>query len=705
MIRLVRTLLAVALLASSASVASAAFKYPPGPPYKTCADSATIWQLVMPDTTVNLCRPYATDTVLGMRGVITGFRPRSTGRVYIQNTNAADYSGVQVYTQSFHAENNGYVIGDSISVLRSLMANYQGETQVQGNTFIKLEKIESKASREGRGLGLPPFRIGSTTTFKWTPVYDSYYPPTINVSPGLASLGSLVRIDDDLRVVRRGPGAGLPGNQNYLCVNYDGSAPGDSVHIDGYTLTPADIIAPPLNTRIKWVQGIMRRAAPSGTDYIVISLRGPGDIEGDAPPNLAEAYPIDENKVRLLFDKDVDKTTAEDEGNYTLGSAGSGSTVDDATLVDGAGAVVDLTFTNVQARLSLESIQTEAIGSQSCPACLSDPQSREFILGVLTCAEVQAPLGDSLGADPCLDKSRFAGAGSAFGTRLTVRGVMSAHHGADYFLQDATGEQRNAVVAYNIPFAVTDGHQYLLATRVQEFSGMTELNNHAALIDEGEVTPPEPSLTTLAVLNDWGCDPNEEITNSEDYEASLVRVENVKIVAWNTPPTAPSKGGPFRVAGPVPLCPDTLLVYPSGNSYPDFTPVVNSWVNINGSHYNSTYYGYSEIYPRNADDIEVLGVLGVTDAPLELAFSVKPNPGLSHSVSFTVPRKDKVEVSVFDLLGRRLAVLAKGEFAAGKYTRNWDGRTTDGAKATAGVYFYRLTVGSEVRTLRAVKLN
>ena len=690
--RLARTLFAVALLASIASAASAAYKYPPGPPFRYCPDSVSIYQAQMSDTTINACFPSLNDTIFGMKGIIVGFRLRSTGRIYIENSNAANYNGIQVYTQG-HLESppTNLAIGDSISVC-GVQGVYQLENQISGRlgTNLTVRRISGPHP-------LPPWRMGTTSTFKWSPVPANH--------PGIPSVGSLVRVTTPLRVARRGPGAGLPGNQNYLCVKADGSAPGDSLQIEGYTLTLSDIIAPPLGYTVNWVQGILRRASPGGVDYLVISLRDANDVSVAAPPNLSEAFPIAENKLRLIFDKNLDVATAQTPANYVLGSGSSGSTVNTATLVAGSPNMVDLTITEVLTRLTQESILAQDIGSADCPGCLMEPQSRTFILGVLSCLEVQIPRADSLGGDPCLDKSRFAGAGSAFGTRLTVRGVMSAHHGADYFLQDATGEQRNAVVAYNIPFAVTDGHQYLLATRVQEFSGMTELNNHAALIDEGEVTPPEPSLTTLAVLNDWGCDPNEEITNSEDYEASLVRVENVKIVAWNTPPTAPSKGGPFRVAGPVPLCPDTLLVYPSGNSYPDFTPVVNSWVNINGSHYNSTYYGYSEIYPRNADDIEVLGVLGVTDAPLELAFSVKPNPGLSHSVSFTVPRKDKVEVSVFDLLGRRLAVLAKGEFAAGKYTRNWDGRTTDGAKATAGVYFYRLTVGSEVRTLRAVKLN
>ena len=82
-----------------------------------------------------------------------------------------------------------------------------------------------------------------------------------------------------------------------------------------------------------------------------------------------------------------------------------------------------------------------------------------------------------------------------------------------------------------------------------------------------------------------------------------------------------------------------------------------------------------------------------------------PNPGTAQRVSFVLPQKARVELGVYDLLGRRVAVLAKGELAAGEYARNWNGRAADGTQTPSGVYFYRLVVGKEIRTLRAVKLN
>jgi hypothetical protein len=690
--RIVKTSLAVAILASVASVASAYDIYPPGPPYRSCPDSVTIFQLQQKDTLLNPCLPAMGDTVLGVRGVIVGFRPRSTGRIYIMNSNGADWNGVQIYTQSVHYENLGYAIGDSISILRGLMAAYNGETQLQGNTFIQVQKFASP--------GEPAPRIGTTTTFNWTPIGASH--------PALPSVGSFVRVQGPLRVARNTPGAGLYANTNWLCVNADGSFPNDSLLIDGYTLTPADIGAPPLGTIIDWVQGIMRRnTAQAGVDAVQISLRTSNDMQAAAPPNLSLAYPVAENKIRVIFDKNLDPTTAQNEANYTLGSGLTGSTVDDATLVGGAGAVVDLTVTEVLPRLNLESIQSENIGSATCPGCLSPQQSRTFILGVLSMAEVQAPLADSLLAEPCLDKSRFAGGGSAWGPRITVRGVVAGKQsGALTFLADAAGGLRSGVPAYNIPFATTVGNSILLACAAQEYYGLTELNNPVGIVDEGPATAPAPILTDVATLIDRSCDVNEETTNAEDFEGVLARIEQVKVVRFNDPWGGTfSPGGSFRVAGPYPTFTDTIRIDGgSGTHFPAFTPAVGQWLNVNGFLY-LTDDRDAQLWPRSVGDIEVIAS-GVAPGGLrQVSLSVQPNPGTSHRVSFTVPSREKVELAVYDLLGRRLATLAQGEFPAGEYTRNWSGRTDAGTQVQSGVFFYKLKVGGEVRTYRAVKLN
>ena len=69
-----------------------------------------------------------------------------------------------------------------------------------------------------------------------------------------------------------------------------------------------------------------------------------------------------------------------------------------------------------------------------------------------------------------------------------------------------------------------------------------------------------------------------------------------------------------------------------------------------------------------------------------------PNPlsGAS-TIRFDLARPASLQLDVFDLSGRRVARLAEGEFAAGSYSTQWNGRLTSGGSAGAGLYFIRMS--------------
>jgi hypothetical protein len=71
-----------------------------------------------------------------------------------------------------------------------------------------------------------------------------------------------------------------------------------------------------------------------------------------------------------------------------------------------------------------------------------------------------------------------------------------------------------------------------------------------------------------------------------------------------------------------------------------------------------------------------------------------PNPtGGSTSISFTLPEypgKYRVSLEIFDMLGRKIATVAEGEYAPGFYKRQWN--DTEGL--ADGLYTYRLTVAA-----------
>jgi hypothetical protein len=74
------------------------------------------------------------------------------------------------------------------------------------------------------------------------------------------------------------------------------------------------------------------------------------------------------------------------------------------------------------------------------------------------------------------------------------------------------------------------------------------------------------------------------------------------------------------------------------------------------------------------------------------------------SFGFVLPREIRARLSVLDLQGREVAVLADGVFPAGRRVVTWDGRTERGS-APAGLYFVRLAAGGRVFTQRLVRLR
>ncbi len=71
-----------------------------------------------------------------------------------------------------------------------------------------------------------------------------------------------------------------------------------------------------------------------------------------------------------------------------------------------------------------------------------------------------------------------------------------------------------------------------------------------------------------------------------------------------------------------------------------------------------------------------------------------PNPfNPSTRISLSVPTKSHVRLTVYDVLGREVAVLADRELGAGQYHVEWDGRDKTGSMASSGLYLFRMTAG------------
>jgi hypothetical protein len=83
-----------------------------------------------------------------------------------------------------------------------------------------------------------------------------------------------------------------------------------------------------------------------------------------------------------------------------------------------------------------------------------------------------------------------------------------------------------------------------------------------------------------------------------------------------------------------------------------------------------------------------------------------PNPSRDVvTIQWFAPRSGPARLELLDVAGRRIRTMDLGSVARGEGTTRWDGRDARGAPGAPGVYFARLTVGTETVTARGMRLR
>jgi flagellar hook assembly protein FlgD len=80
---------------------------------------------------------------------------------------------------------------------------------------------------------------------------------------------------------------------------------------------------------------------------------------------------------------------------------------------------------------------------------------------------------------------------------------------------------------------------------------------------------------------------------------------------------------------------------------------------------------------------------------------INPDKGEVTTLQFTQAKAGSVTVTVFDLSGSIIRVLARGNRSAGDYGITWDGTNRSGAKVTRGLYFIKV-IGPGIDEIRKV---
>lgn len=646
--------------------------------------------------------PYAVppDTVWGIAGIITGFDPIATGfAIYIQNRaqdlggEPAPWTGLDVFTGG-----NNYIgmfspplaRGDSI-VCYGRAEEFGGETEMVSllgafgtpNTIVRRVSI---------GNSLPAFKVRTVAQLQELPT---------NVSAEQWE-GCLVKVFGPIRVVRTSVTGGLGTNNSFLGVDNVICPPGslgpcDSLFVDGNTLADPGISPPAVASIVGSVQGIYNQRARGYR----IQLRDGADLADNSPPSLSEAHAIAPDSVRVVFDRNLTTASAQNTANYSLASFG---TVNSATQQVSPN-VVHLRVTNGLGACDPEGVGVSGVVNSANNQTMIGTQSLNFFNGICPITTIQAPDPDSLLVVPCQDRSKFAGPGAGFGGRITTRGVCTMNFGSNYFIQDAAGGARSGILIFAPSTALTVGRQYIVAGAIQEFFTETEIVGTVYIKDEGVVAPPAPVIQTVAALSDTSCDnpgpglgTQTHSPNGEDYEHVLVKVINVKTTENR------AAGQSFFIAQPYPTwSPDTILV--DNNVTRTFDPTLAQQLDITGV--LDLSFGTWRIQPRsNSDIVPTTEIVGVgLPPPGRVSFTVAPNPARSAQITFALPKRDHVHIAVYDIAGRKLAVLADGEYAAERHLVDWDGRDLEGNALGAGVYFYKMRVGGKTYERRGILIN
>jgi len=118
---------------------------------------------------------------------------------------------------------------------------------------------------------------------------------------------------------------------------------------------------------------------------------------------------------------------------------------------------------------------------------------------------------------------------------------------------------------------------------------------------------------------------------------------------------------------------------------------------------------------NNSSEFSVNGyspdATGVEDTPgtLPLEFSLAqnyPNPfNLETSIVFTVPRRTRATLTVYNVLGQRVRTLTDQPYSPGEYEVVWNGRNDEGHEVASGTYLYRLESDDRLATRKMVLIK
>lgn len=114
------------------------------------------------------------------------------------------------------------------------------------------------------------------------------------------------------------------------------------------------------------------------------------------------------------------------------------------------------------------------------------------------------------------------------------------------------------------------------------------------------------------------------------------------------------------------------------------------------------------IYKLNNDTNIITYTPDVDETPTDVFLLSQnyPNPfNLETTINYAVPKKGKVILEIYNILGEKINTLVDGKKDAGHYSVSWKGQNSFGQIVASGVYFYRLIINNLTTTKKMVLLK
>ena len=277
--------------------------------------------------------------------------------------------------------------------------------------------------------------------------------------------------------------------------------------------------------------------------------------------------------------------------------------------------------------------------------------------------------------------------------RVQISGVTtsdSLDFRGRFYIQQGSGPWNGMMISLSGTPQVARGDSVVVWGKVEERFGLTQIRmDSMKVISSGNAVPEATEVKTGDIAT--GSE------TAESYENVLIKVMNVTVVDPN--PDAPRNFGEFVVddgSGGVRVDDRGRYTYTTSDSASDkFLPTGATIGSLTGVLDYS--FGNFKIQPRDDNDF-VDVVTGITYEPVVpedyLLMQNYPNPfNPETKIQYRLPVSQRVTLTIYNLMGQKVATLVDEVQAAGSYTLTWDGRNQRGQKVPSGLYIYKLQAG------------